>query len=151
VTVATSVPASPEGRAVAHTFPAQDAIALAGRVLIAAIFVMSGLGKIAQPAATIGYMAAAGLPLAPAGLAGAALVELGGGIALILGYRTRFVAAALAAFAIVTALIFHSAFSDQNQFIHFFKNVAVAGGLLQVVAFGGGRFSLDARLGGSVK
>jgi putative oxidoreductase len=96
-------------------------------------------------------MTAAGLPLAPLGLASSALVELGGGIALILGYRTRFAAGALAVFAIVTALIFHSAFSDQNQFIHFFKNVAVAGGLLQVVAFGGGRLSLDARFSRSVK
>jgi putative oxidoreductase len=145
VTVAT-VPASPEGRAFGRSFPAQDAVAVAGRVLIAAIFVMSGLGKIAQPGATIGYMTSVGLPLAPLGLAGSVLIEAVGGLALILGYRTRFVAAVLAAFAIVTALIFHSAFSDQNQFIHFFKNVAVAGGLLQVVAFGGGRLSLDARL-----
>lgn len=124
---------------------AQDRIALAGRVLLAAIFVMSGLGKVAAPAATLAYMTAAGLPLAPLGLAGAALIELGGGIALILGYRTRLVGSVLAVFAIVTALIFHSAFADQNQLIHFFKNVAMAGGLLQVVAFGGGRLSLDAR------
>ena len=105
----------------------QDRIALAGRVLLAAIFVMSGLGKIAAPAATLAYMKAAGLPFAPLGLAGAALIELGGGLALI------------------TALIFHSAFADQNQMIHFFKNVAMAGGLLQVAAFGGGRLSLDWR------
>jgi len=124
---------------------AQDRIALAGRVLLAAIFVMSGLGKVAAPAATLAYMTAAGLPLAPLGLAGAALIELGGGIALILGYRTRLVGTVLAVFAIVTALIFHSAFADQNQLIHFFKNVAMAGGLLQVVAFGGGRLSFDAR------
>ena len=150
MTVATSA-SIPEGREFDRAFPAQDAIALAGRVLIAAIFVMSGLGKITQPAASIAYITAAGLPLAPLGLAGSALVELGGGIALILGYRTRFAAAVLAVFAIVTALIFHSALSDQNQFIHFFKNVAVAGGLLQVVAFGGGRLSLDARLGRRAK
>lgn len=149
--MATSASASPEGRAIARTFVAQDVFALAGRALIAAIFVMSGLGKITQPAASIAYMTAAGLPLAPLGLAAAALVELGGGIALILGYRTRFAAAVLAVFAIITALIFHSALSDQNQFIHFFKNVAVAGGLLQVVAFGGGRLSLDARLGRRAK
>jgi putative oxidoreductase len=124
---------------------AQDRIALAGRVLLAAIFVTSGLGKVAAPAATLAYMTAAGLPLAPLGLAGAALIELGGGTALILGYRTRLVGSVLAVFAIVTALIFHSAFADQNQLIHFFKNVAMAGGLLQVVAFGGGRLSLDAR------
>jgi putative oxidoreductase len=143
--MATSISAAVEGGAVSRSSRSQDRIALAGRVLIAAIFVMSGLGKVADPAATLAYMKAAGLPLAPLGLAVAALIELGGGIALALGYRTRLAATVLAGFAIVTALVFHSALSDQNQFIHFFKNVAIAGGLLQVVAFGGGQFSLDAR------
>ena len=124
---------------------AQDRIALTARVLLAAIFVMSGLGKVAAPAATLAYMKAAGLPLAPLGLAGAALIELGGGVALILGYRTRATAVILALFTVVTALVFHSALSDQNQMIHFFKNVAMAGGLLQIAAFGGGRLSRDAR------
>jgi putative oxidoreductase len=143
--MATSISAAADGGAVFRSSRSQDRIALAGRVLIAAIFVMSGLGKVAAPAATLAYMKAAGLPLAPLGLAGAALIELGGGLALILGYRTRAAATLLAGFAMVTALVFHSALSDQNQLIHFFKNVAMAGGLLQVVAFGGGRFSLDAR------
>ena len=93
-------------------------------------------------------MTAAGLPLASIGLVVAALIELGGGIGLILGYRARLVATVLALFALVTAFVFHSDFSDQNQFIHFFKNVAVAGGLLQIVAFGAGRLSLDAALRG---
>jgi putative oxidoreductase len=61
------------------------------------------------------------------------------------------VASVLALFALVTAFVFHSDFADQNQFIHFLKNVAVAGGLLQVVAFGGGRFSLDATLSRNLK
>jgi putative oxidoreductase len=143
--MATSISPAVEGGAVSRSSRSRDRIALIGRVLIAAIFVMSGLGKIADPAATLAYMKAAGLPLAPLGLAVAALIELGGGIALALGYRTRFVATVLAAFTIVTALGFHSALSDQNQAIHFFKNVAMAGGLLQVGAFGAGRFSLDAR------
>jgi len=134
-----------EGGKVSGSSSAQDKVALTGRVLLAAIFVMSGLGKVATPAATLAYMTAAGLPLAPLGLAGAALIELGGGLALILGYRTRVAATILAVFALVTALVFHSAFADQNQLIHFFKNVAMAGGLLQVAAFGGGRMSLDAR------
>ena len=125
-------------------------IALVGRILIAAIFVLSGASKITQPGATIGYMTAAGLPFAPAGLVIAALIELGGGIGLIFGYRTRLAASVLAAFALVTAFVFHSGFSDQNQFIHFFKNVAVAGGLLQIAAFGAGRLSLDALRGRSV-
>ena len=142
--MATSVSAVESGK-VSRSSSAQDRIALFGRVLLAAIFVMSGLGKVAAPAATLAYMKAAGLPFAPVGLAGAALIELGGGVALILGYRTRVAATILAVFALVSALIFHSALADQNQLIHFFKNVAMAGGLLQVAAFGGGRLSLDGR------
>jgi putative oxidoreductase len=122
-----------------------DILALTGRVLIAAIFILSGASKLADPAGTIGYIASAGLPLPQLAFAGAAAVELLGGLALVVGYRTRLVALALAIFSIVAALGFHAALADQNQFIHFFKNVAMAGGLLQVVAFGGGRLSLDAR------
>ena len=79
-------------------------------------------------------------------LGGSALIELGGGLALIAGYRTRAFAATLAVFSVVAALVFHSALYDQNQLIHFLKNFAIAGGLLQVVAFGGGRLSLDVRI-----
>ncbi|WP_313539951.1 DoxX family protein [Sphingomonas sp.] len=123
----------------------QSALPLVGRIGIAAIFLLSGLSKLAAPAATIGYIASSGLPLPQLGFAIALLVELGGSIALILGYRTRIVAAILAAFSVATALAFHAALGDQNQFIHFFKNIAMAGGLLQVVAFGAGGWSLDAR------
>lgn len=123
----------------------QSALPLVGRIGIAAIFLLSGLSKLAAPAATIGYIASSGLPLPQLGFAIALLVELGGSIALILGYRTRIVAAILAAFSVATALAFHAALGDQNQFIHFFKNIAMAGGLLQVVAFGAGSWSLDAR------
>ena len=124
-----------------------DALAIAGRVMIAAIFILSGASKLADPAGTIGYIASAGLPLPQLAFVGAAAVELLGGLALVVGYRTRFVALALAIFSVVAALSFHSALSDQNQFIHFFKNIAMAGGLLQIVAFGGGRLSIDARRG----
>ena len=140
-----TISAAVETRNLSRSSTTQDKIALIGRVLLAAIFVMSGLGKVAAPAATLAYMKAAGLPFAPLGLAGAALIELGGGLALILGYRTRLAATILAVFALITALIFHSALADQNQMIHFFKNVAMAGGLLQVAAFGGGQLSLDWR------
>jgi len=128
-----------------HTTTSASALPLIGRVMIAAIFLLSGVSKVTAPAATIGYIQSAGLPLPQVGFAVAVLIELGGGIALVLGYRTRIVAAILAAFAIVTALAFHSALGDQNQFINFFKNVAMAGGLLNVVAFGAGAWSLDAR------
>lgn len=116
-----------------------------GRVLLATIFVFSGIGKLLAPAATMGYIASSGLPFAPLALAVAIGVELGGGLLLALGIQTRLVAALLAAFSIVTGLAFHNAIGDQNQLIHLLKNFAMAGGLLQVVAFGAGAFSFDNR------
>jgi putative oxidoreductase len=80
---------------------------------------------------------------ASSGLGAAIALELGGGLALVLGYRTRIVALLLAAFSVVTALVFHHAIGDQNQMFHLLKNIAVAGGLLQVAAFGTGAYSLD--------
>jgi len=120
---------------------------LLGRLLIAAIFLMSAFGKITAPAATQGYIAAAGLPAPLVAYLIAVAIELGGGALLVVGYQTRFAALALAAFTIAAAFGFHHDFADQNQMIHFLKNVAIAGGLLQVVAFGAGAFSLDARVG----
>ncbi|HEY1181109.1 MAG TPA: DoxX family protein [Rhodocyclaceae bacterium] len=120
-------------------------VATAGRVLLATIFLLSGASKLAAPAGTIGYIAAAGLPFPEVAYAAAVFVEVVLASALILGYQTRIVAAAIAVFSLATAFGFHADFADQNQFIHFFKNVAIAGGLLQVVAFGGGALSLDAR------
>lgn len=124
---------------------AQASVSLIGRVLLSTIFILSGFSKLAAPAMMVGYISSAGLPLPQVALVIAILVEIGGGIALIAGYRARAVAAVLAVFSVATALAFHNALGDQNQFIHFFKNIAMAGGLLQVVAFGAGRFSLDAR------
>ncbi|WP_324698806.1 DoxX family protein [Novosphingobium aerophilum] len=112
---------------------------LIGRILIAAIFILSGASKLADPSGTMAYIASAGLPLPAVALAGAIIVELVGGVVLISGYRLRAVAAVLALFSLATALFFHAQLGDQNQFIHFFKNVAMAGGLLQIVAFGNGR------------
>jgi putative oxidoreductase len=121
------------------------AVPFVGRLLIAAIFLLSGASKLAAPAGTIGYIQAAGLPLPAVAYGIAVATELGAGLLLVLGYRTRIVGAWLALFSIATAFGFHHNLADQNQFIHFFKNIAMAGGLLQVVAFGGGRISLDAR------
>lgn len=123
----------------------QASASLIGRVLLSAIFILSGFSKLAAPAMMVGYIGSVGLPFPQLALALAIIVEIGGGLALVAGYRTRAVAAVLAAFSVFTALAFHNALGDQNQFIHFFKNIAMAGGLLQVVAFGAGRFSLDAR------
>lgn len=122
-----------------------DASALVGRIAIAAIFILSGISKLTAPAATIGYIQSVGLPFPILALGAAVLVEIFGSLLLVAGYRTRLVAAGMAVFTIATALAFHNNLADQNQFIHFFKNVAMAGGLLQIVAFGGGRLSLDGR------
>ena len=120
------------------------ALPLVGRIAIAAIFLLSGLSKLAAPVATIGYIQSAGLPAPQLAFAVSASIEVLGSLALILGFRTRIVASILAVFTLATALSFHTNFADQNQFIHFFKNIAMTGGLMQVVAFGTGRFSLDA-------
>jgi putative oxidoreductase len=119
---------------------------LLGRILIGAPFVMSGLGKLGAYAATVGYIAAMGLPVPPLAFAVAVLTELGGGLLLLSGYRARAVSLAMAVFCVVTALFFHHNLADQNQMIHFLKNVMMAGGLLQITYFGAGAFSLDARV-----
>jgi putative oxidoreductase len=114
-----------------------------GRLMISTLFILSGLSKIAAPAMAIGYIQSVGLPLPSVAFGLAAFTEIVGGIMLLLGYRTRIVAGVLVLFTLATAAFFHNHFGDQNQFIHFFKNVAIAGGLLHVMAFGGGRLSLD--------
>ncbi|MEI3854119.1 MULTISPECIES: DoxX family protein [Ensifer] len=116
-----------------------------GRLLIGLPFAMSGFSKLGAYSATTGMIGAVGLPFPPLAFAVAVLVELGGGLLLIAGYRTRSVAAALALFSLATAFSFHSNFADQNQMIHFLKNVMMAGGLLQIAAFGAGAVSIDNR------
>ena len=100
-----------------------------GRVLIGLPFAMSGLGKLAAYGATTQMIGAAGLPAPPLAFAVAVAVELGGGLLLIAGFQARLVAIVLALFALATAVSFHSDFADQNQMIHFLKNVMMAGGL----------------------
>jgi putative oxidoreductase len=125
------------------------ALPLIGRILVATIFIIAGLGKLAAPGPTQGHIASVGLPLPSLAYVVAILVELGGGLLLLVGYRTRIVAAVLAVFCVVTALVFHHALADRNQMIHFLKNLAMAGGLLQFVAFGPGRIGWDSRAGTS--
>jgi putative oxidoreductase len=119
----------------------------AGRAMISALFLLSGISKVTAPAMTIGYIQSVGLPAPTVAFALSATVELVGGLALLLGFRTRITAGILFLFTLATAALFHTHLADQNQFIHFFKNVAIAGGLLNVLAFGGGRISLDGRRG----
>jgi putative oxidoreductase len=120
-------------------------LSLIGRVLIGVPFAMSGISKLAAYGQTTAMIAAVGLPVPPLAYAVAVIVELGGGLLLIAGYRTRSAALALALFTLVAAISFHSNFADQDQMIHFLKNVMMTGGLLQIVAFGAGRVSLDNR------
>jgi putative oxidoreductase len=121
---------------------------LAGRLLIAAIFVFSGFGKITGFEGTVGYIASKGLPLPQLGAIGAIIVELGGGILLIVGWKARWAAAVMLVFTVVAAVIFHNfwavpAGEAQNQMIHFMKNISMAGGLLYVVVHGSGPLSVD--------
>ncbi len=120
-------------------------IALAGRLLIAAIFIAAGWSKIGGYAGTQGYMESQGVPgaLLPLVIA----MEVGGGIAIVAGLLTRLAALGLAVFSVASALIFHTA-ADPMQQIMFMKNLAIAGGFLALVAFGPGRISLDALLAG---
>jgi putative oxidoreductase len=120
-----------------------DTIALTGRVLIAVLFILSGLSKVAAPAATQAYIASAGLPAPVLAYIGSIGVELIGSVLLIVGFRVRAVAIGMAFFTLLTAVFFHRDFADQNQMINFLKNISIIGGLLQVAAFGAGRFTVD--------
>ena len=124
-----------------------DAIGLIGRILLGAIFIWSGFAKIGSPADTIQFIAGSGLPMSDAAYLVAVLIEFGGGFALLLGWQARAAALLLAVFAVVTAATFHANLTDHAAAIQFMKNLAIAGGLLQVAAFGAGRFSISAALG----
>lgn len=121
-----------------------NAILLVARLLLAQIFLLAGLGKLgAGYASTQGYMAAMGVPgiVLPLVIA----LEIGGGLALIAGFLTRWAALGLAGFCLVSAAIFHTNFGDPMQMIMFMKNLAMAGGLLVLSVHGPGAYSLDAR------
>lgn len=121
-----------------------NAIAFVARILLAHIFLLSGIGKLgAGYAGTQGYMESMGVSGALLPLV--ILLEIGGALALIAGFLTRWSALALAAFCIVAALIFHRNFADQMQTIMFMKNFAMAGGLLMLYVHGAGALSVDAK------
>jgi putative oxidoreductase len=119
---------------------------LMGRVLIGLIFVMSGINKIVDPQGTQQYMVAMGITAATTFLyAGAVCLEMIGGLSLLLGVWAKWGAAVFIIFMIPATLIFHTNFGDQNQTIHFLKNLAMISGLLYVAVYGSGRFSVDGR------
>lgn len=124
------------------------ALPLVGRLLLAQIFILSGYAKITGFAGTVAYINSKGLPFASVAAGLAILVELGGGLLLIAGWKTRWAAAALALFCVAAALLFHNYWAVppdmmQNQMIHFMKNLVMTGGLLYVVAYGPGPYSVD--------
>ncbi|MBN6151020.1 DoxX family protein [Xanthomonas sp. AmX2] len=125
------------------TDTARNSAELGGRVLLAALFLLSGVGKIGAYAATAGYMASMGVPGVALPLVIA--LEVLGAAAIMLGWRTRIVAFLLAGFTLVTGIVFHADFGDQMQTVMFLKNVSISGAFLLLVAHGAGRYSLDAR------
>ncbi len=123
---------------------------LAGRFFLSAIFLTSGLAKIGGWEQNAAYMASKGMPMIPLFLVGAIVLEVLGGISVLLGFKVRIGAAALIAFLIPASLIFHNFWTlegaqQQMQMIMFMKNLTIMGGLLLVVGFGAGPLSLDAR------
>src|SRR5262249_21008200 len=118
---------------------------LLGRILIAVLFVPAGFGKLTGFQGAVGYAESAGMPVPALAIAAAIAIELGGGLLLLVGYKTRWVAAAMALFSVVAALFFHRDFADQMQMINFQKNLAIAGGLLAFTYFGAGPLSVDSR------
>jgi putative oxidoreductase len=128
----------------------QNQTALVGRILLGVFFVMSGFEKITGFSGTVGYIQGAGLPLASVVAVLTILVELGGGLMIILGVGSRWAGYALAAFSLAAALLFHAYWSspaDQHygQFLNFWKNVTIAGGMLMLAAFGPGTLSIEGR------
>ena len=130
----------------------QNTAALAGRILLALIFIISGFGKITGYAGTAGYMASKGLPMVAVLLPLTILVELGGGLLIALGWKARWAAAVIFLFIIPVTLVFHNpagldAAQAQQQMINLLKNLSIMGGMLGLFAFGPGGFSLDAKQG----
>jgi len=121
-----------------------NAAALLGRILMSAIFITAGYGKIGGYAGAAGYMAKMGVPGALLPLV--ILTELGGGLLILVGFQTRIVAFLLAGFSLLSGLIFHYSVGDAPNMIHFWKNVAIAGGFLGMVAHGAGAWSVDGRM-----
>jgi putative oxidoreductase len=129
---------------------ASTPIVVAGRVLLALMFVLAGVGKFAGLAGTAGYIASKGLPMPQVLAFATAALEVVGGLALIVGFKTRYAAGALAAFTVLASLLFHNfwAMPAEQAYVNqlmFMKNLAVTGGLLLLVSFGAGPASLDMR------
>ena len=135
--------------------PVQNFSALAGRILLAAIFLISGLNKLSDFSGTATFMAGAGLPASEFLLVLTILIEVAGGLLIVLGLYTRQLSLILFLFMIPVTAVFHNPWGAgdpaqlQQQMIHFLKNLAIMGGLLHLSAFGPGYFSIEARQSGT--
>ena len=130
----------------------QNPLALIGRILLALMFVLAGFSKIGGFAGTVGYMQAKGIPAASVLAVLTILLELGGGLALVFGFYTRWAALALGLFTLLVTFIFHNFWAQpeaqqMTQQLMFMKNLSVAGGMFVLAAFGAGALSLDAKRG----
>jgi len=125
-----------------------SAILLVARILLAIIFVLAGFGKLTDISGTAAYFGMYNLPAPAAVAVVSGLVELLGGLAILIGFQTRAASWVLAVFCIATALVAHRDWADMNQMIHFQKNLAMAGGFLVLAVHGAGALSVDARRGG---
>lgn len=126
----------------------EKSVTLIGRILLGHMFLLAGISKISAYAGTQGYMESMGVPGALLPLV--ILLEIGGGLAVIVGWFTRWAAIVLAVFTALSALIFHTNFGDQTQMIMFMKNWTIVGGFMYLAAFGPGPLSVDAKRGGSI-
>ena len=116
---------------------------LAGRLLLAYLFIVAGYGKVVGFAGTAKYMASKGMPMVEVLLVGTIIIELIGGLMLVVGWKARWAAWAFFLFIIPTTIIFHPVWADASQMIQFNKNLAIMGGMLYVALMGPGRLSLD--------
>ena len=123
------------------------AVVLAARLLLSILFIFAGFGKLTDIAGTAGWFGSIGLPLPVVAAVVVGLLEFFGGLAILVGFKTRIAALAIAVFTIAASLIAHTNFADQIQLLFFLKNVSITGGLLVLAAFGPGALSIDARRG----
>jgi putative oxidoreductase len=124
-----------------------SATLLVARILLSVMFIMAGLQKFGDIAGTAGYIGSVGLPAGSLLAVLSGLLEVVAGIAVLVGFQTRIASYALAAFCLLTALLFHTNFADMTQMLFFMKNITIAGGFLALSVAGAGAYSVDARRG----
>ncbi len=122
---------------------AQNALALISRLLLAALFILAGINKLTGMEGTVGYIASVGMPFPELVYFGTVAIEIVGGLMLAAGFKARYAAGALGTFTLLTAFIFHNDFAQQTELTLFLKNLAIAGGMFAIAAFGPDRLSVD--------